>query len=240
MEWSHTRPVKEVVETVEAAGTALHDDETKREAKGKAPAASRCLCYCPIEGCTTKPQRKLSNHLAQVHKLNVKERVTYLGQKRKFAPPSDIQAMRQRSVPRKSQRLLDTFFKSTSPGPEPETEEVEVVEEEEEDTSSVVAIASTTELVEEPTASLDPDSQAAQEPEARGRTRGAGSHSLDEECLVEYASFLCSRNGGRKTDKQAKEILVDLAKFLTIRLRREQRWLCSVWWSLSLTKPTTV
>ena len=55
-DWTKACPVKGVVETAEAAGDQEEDDDERRETKGKAPATSRLLCYCPVEGCT-------SNHL---------------------------------------------------------------------------------------------------------------------------------------------------------------------------------
>ena len=189
--------VEGVVKVAEAAGVTgvpASDEEEKQDekCKGKSPAASRRYCYCPVEGCTSRPLRKLSNHLAQVHKMAPKERSKYLGLKRKLASPQEV-AMRKRATlnPRRSQRTLTSFFQA--PGPEPDTEELEVVEEEEEDTtSSVVPTTSTTELVDdEPTASLEADPcnrPTVDAPEATGRTQGAGSHSLDEECRVDYAS----------------------------------------------------
>ena len=69
----------------------------------------RRLCYCPIEGCTSRPLAKLSNHLAQVHHLSPQERAKYLGVKRKFASQRDVEDRVPRTTPRRSQRKLTAF-----------------------------------------------------------------------------------------------------------------------------------
>ena len=55
--------------------------------------AARCprrrLCYCPVEGCTSKPIAELSNHLAQVHHFNPQQRAKYLGCSRVFILKKD-------------------------------------------------------------------------------------------------------------------------------------------------------
>lgn len=73
--------------------------------------ARRRLCYCPIEGCTSRPLAKLSNHLSQVHHLTPKERAKYLGLKRKFASEKDIVNKVKRTTLRRSQRTLPSLLR---------------------------------------------------------------------------------------------------------------------------------
>ena len=77
----------------------------------------RRLCYCPVEGCSSKPLTKLSNHLAQVHHLNPQQRAKYLWRKRVFASSKDVVGRVKRTVLRKSQRTLPTlnqYFRTSS------------------------------------------------------------------------------------------------------------------------------
>lgn len=99
--------------------TASEEREEYYKRKGKLPA-SKHLCYCPVEGCSSASLRKLSNHLAQFHKLPPKECSKYLGLKRKFATPGDIERRaRKVTVLRKSPKI-ETYFKSIT-CPEPYT-----------------------------------------------------------------------------------------------------------------------
>lgn len=74
----------------------------------------RRLCMCSV--CGAGPLQKLSNHLAQVHSMNPKERSKDLGQKRVFATPEEIWKGRSHLLPppRKSQRLITIMIKTTS------------------------------------------------------------------------------------------------------------------------------
>ena len=54
--------------------------------------ANRRLCYCPIEGCTSRPLSRLSNHLSQVHHLSRQERAKYLHSNRRFATTREVKA----------------------------------------------------------------------------------------------------------------------------------------------------
>ena len=47
-----------------------------------------------------------------------------------------------------------------------------------------------------------------------GRNISAGRHSVDEPFLLNFDTFLQSRNGEKKDSTQAKEIVVDVSKFL--------------------------
>ena len=69
MSWGQSKLVGGVVKVAEAAGVIASEEEGKQEEKwkGKSPAALRRFYYCPVEGCTSRPLRKLSNHMAQVH-----------------------------------------------------------------------------------------------------------------------------------------------------------------------------
>ena len=74
--------------------------------------ARRRLCYCPVEGCTSKPLVKLSNHLSQVHNMSPKERAKYLGLKRKFASSKDVADKVKKTTLRRSQRTLPSMVAS--------------------------------------------------------------------------------------------------------------------------------
>ena len=127
MSWSQSTLVGGVVKVAEAAGVIASDvEENQKKWKGKSPAALRCFCYCPLEGCTGRPLRKLSNHLTQVHKMTPKERSKYLGLKNKFASPQEI-AMRKKATlnPRRSQRSLTSFFQAPGPSHELYSEDID-------------------------------------------------------------------------------------------------------------------
>ena len=144
-------------------------------------AASRRLCYCPIEGCTAKPLEKLSNHFSQVHKLNPEERAKYLGQKRRFATTCTP----LKEVCRKTQDPVST-------------ETVEIDD------------APSGEEVQEASESQ----QGEPRPSEVQETRYIGCFSLEEKCLKDFANHLKSRIGGKRSSEQAKEITVDVSKFL--------------------------
>lgn len=116
-EWSGCKLVDGVVQHSKQMLEREEEERRKvREEDGETAVATtrsafphqprRRLCYCPIEGCTSRPLAKLSNHLAQVHKLNPQERGKYLGFKRKFASPNDIEKKTKKTVLRRSQRTL--------------------------------------------------------------------------------------------------------------------------------------
>ena len=88
-------------------------DNTKEEpvkVLRKKGRVKRRHCYCPIEGCTSRPLEKLSNHLAQVHNITGKERKRYLGANRKLATVREVDNRVKKCVPRRSQRTLTSFF----------------------------------------------------------------------------------------------------------------------------------
>lgn len=60
------------------------------------------------------PGKKLSNYLVQVHNLAPKERMKYLGLKRKFARAGDVKGRGKivDKAQRKSKKLCDTWQKA--------------------------------------------------------------------------------------------------------------------------------
>ena len=87
------------------------DEEESEPAMSRSISRSkRRLCYRPVEGCTSRPLVKLSNHLSQVHQMNPCERAKYLGCKRKFASKKDVEDGVKKSVLRRSQRTLTSLF----------------------------------------------------------------------------------------------------------------------------------
>ena len=250
--WSKARLVEGVVKAAEAAGvTEEKSEETKdvdheeesKVAKGKSPAASRRLCFCPL-GCS-RPVLKLSNHLSQVHHLSPKERAQYLGLKRKFARPEDLKGKRRiaDATIRRSRRL-ESFFKSSEPGKEPnqpspresspdletpDLEESTHVRDPSPDPTKTEAgeyihqSESEGEEIRAGESSPQPGSSGLCKPTSpspsnypgeTGKTRNLPRHSIQEDCLQLFAEHLQSRTGGKKGETQAREIVTDLAKFL--------------------------
>ena len=237
-EWSGCRlvdgviqPSEYMVEQRERERQAQKKDEGKdddaevavqRQAYPHQPR--RRLCYCPIEGCTSKPLVKLSNHLSQVHHLNAKQRSKYLGLKRRFATANEIANKSKKTTLRRSQRTLASFLTDSSrysvESPDSPSQNAGI--------SDVDAMNPTEQQdTDEPSSSLDScaevDPCSAEEElsshsldvgaadtgltcSSTGRTDGAGrelpSHSLDPGAAD--TGFTCSSSGG--TDGAGREL----------------------------------
>ena len=117
------KPAKKMLNMQEEA-TASDEEEEVAVAVPRGHRSHRWLCYCPIEGCASRPLVKLSNHLSQVHHLSPKERTKYLGMKRKFATTKDIVDRKKRTMTlRRSQRTLLSLVRSYRDQSESETSE---------------------------------------------------------------------------------------------------------------------
>ena len=231
----------------------------------------RRLCYCPIEGCTSRPLAKLSNHLAQVHHLNPQERAKYLGVKRKFASQRDVEDRVPRTTLRRSQRKLTAFLgkygdspvevsesdsdeagrseMDSEPPREASTEEDSSLPTDESVGASIIGRLKISDRDMEtddhdlPESSISSGKDSAQDSSAvggddadsdfvfsnrqqvvlssersqlggTGRTETAPRFAMDEPFLSHFADYLTSRVGGRKSEKQIKEICTDVSKYL--------------------------
>ena len=122
-DWSGCRLVGGSVEpSKQMKEVEKESEETDCAFSATARLPRRRLCYCPVEGCTSKPLAKLSNHLAQVHHLNPQQRAEYLRAKRIFASKKDIANVVKKTVIRKSQRTLTSMVKKYTSNSDSELE----------------------------------------------------------------------------------------------------------------------
>ena len=150
---------------------------------GKGKSSDRRLKICPVPGCKSRPQRKLSQHIDYMHP-------THAAEKKRLVST----AMRYRSTERSPgqrtlQQVLDrsASLDSTLVESAPEVEE-EVVEEDEQ---------------EEQEAAI----------EEKG-TRTYPCCDVNHPTFVRFHHYLTTIDGGARSEKTAKEMLVDVGKFL--------------------------
>ena len=125
-DWSGCRLVGGSVQPSKQMKEVEESEESEYAYSGTAKCPRRRRCYCPVEGCTSKPLAKLSNHLAQVHHLNPKQRAKYLRSKRTFASKKEIADVVKKTVLRKSQRTLTSMMKSYCTSSEAESEQDQI------------------------------------------------------------------------------------------------------------------
>ena len=197
----------------------------------------RRLCYCPIEGCNSKPLTKLSNHLSQVHHLNPQQRIFASGKEGANRVKKTVNLRRsQRTLP----FLIGSYqdhtdeSKSESENPSsscresrdettntPATDDsagpsgfscLEIVDSDGQDSANAVnvqeeAVPGIESMCTEPPTS-------ARQPSFCGRTEAAGRFPLSEPFLSGFTEYLSSRIGGKKKPKAAEEICTDISKYL--------------------------
>ena len=208
-------------------------EETDCAFSATARRPRRRLCYCPVEGCTSKPLAKLSNHLAQVHHLNPQQRAKYLRAKRIFASKKDIADVVKKTVIRKSQRTLTSMVKKYTSNSDSESEHDNSGHEEHlalsvdgrsstQSTfpsispSSQIPFSCTTQPSSDSVISspLMPDGPEDSLSMVSKRTDTAGRHPLDSPFLVSFGQYLTTRIGGKKSSSQVAEICTDVSKYL--------------------------
>lgn len=161
--------------------------------------SSRYLRNCPVPGCRSKPQRKLSQHIKYMHGyLSPQKRQDYLRSARRVDVPK-----KKKTVPvPKGQPTIHTMFpvhstKQTGEGDHKDNSGIEEDDEnvQSDDDSNSPALHDAQVLVNE-------------------GTRKFPKFDIALPIFLRFESYLTSIDGGMRSSKTAREITIDVSKFL--------------------------
>jgi len=194
-EWSGCRLVDGVVMKGKKKEDAIpipsdatsSDDDTQDVKKEVKKVPKRRYVYCPVETCTAPPLKKVSQHLRQYHNLPNAE-VKRLLKAKRYATRDEIRE-KKRKVPteKKSSDIKKMFSKGQ-------------------------ISAGSTKGKEKEKAASGEKPHASYEKGREGGTRQMGQHSGP--FFDGFMAFLMSRSGGKKSERNAKGISANVAKFL--------------------------
>ena len=153
---------------------------------------SRCLRVCPVRGCSSKPQRKLSQHMTYKHPhLTHQQRQAYL----RMATRSDPPRIKKAKVPAGQTTLLQVLPSRTETtggqcSSEPEHDEQENVQSDRDEP-----------VMDEGDSLLE-------------GTRHWPRYDINHPMFYRFQNYLTGIDGGQRSEKTAREITIDISKYL--------------------------
>ena len=177
-----------VVAAVEETSDEEREGEEKPRQQAPKKRPNRRSVYCPVPECTAPPLKKVSQHLRQFHKLGDTDVRRLLKNKRYTTREEIHERKRKKPIEKKSGNIQKMLG-----------EETEKVKSKPKNAEKGKGRAS-----------------SANE-ESRKRKGTSGTRDMQQHSgpfLDEFNAFLKSRDGGKKSDRNAKGITANVSKYL--------------------------